>query len=221
MSNITLYAKWNANTYLVFYRGNAQGNGTAPQSQMKTHGSDLTLAANTGTLQRTGYSFSGWNTQADGFGTDYTSGAVYNTDAEITLYAKWIAEEHNVTLNKQGGSGGSDSITATYDSAMPSATAPTKAGYLFDGYYDQIDGGGTQYYCSAMAGSKAWEKTGNSILYAKWAVAYTASFNSQNGSSVSSMEGVRQGLRIIELTAPARDGYIFGGWFKDISCVIK
>jgi uncharacterized repeat protein (TIGR02543 family) len=216
-SDMTLYAKWNAHTYAVTYNGNGQSTGTAPPTQTKKHGESLALSTNSGTLQRNGYRFGGWNTQSDGFGTNYASGTLYETDVEILLYAKWIAEEYNVTLNKQGGNSGSDSITATYDSAMPSATAPIKNGHLFDGYYDQVDGG-AQYYSSTMVSSKVWDKDGSSNLYAKWTPAYTVSFNSQGGGSVSSLEGVRQGSKIGEPTAPTRNGYAFDGWFKDSSC---
>jgi len=217
-SDMTLYAKWNAHTYAVTYNGNGQSTGTAPPTQTKKHGESLALSTNSGTLQRNGYRFGGWNTQSDGFGTNYASGTLYETDTELTLYAEWIAEEYNVTLNKQGGNSGSDSITATYDSAMPPATAPIKNGYLFDGYYDQIDGG-TQYYSSTMASSRIWTKADNTTLYAKWSPAFTVIFNSQGGSSVSSLEGVRQGSKIGEPSAPTRNGYAFDGWFKDSSCV--
>ncbi|MEA5108566.1 MAG: InlB B-repeat-containing protein [Sphaerochaeta associata] len=218
-SDMTLYAKWNAHTYAVTYNGNGQSTGTAPPTQTKKHGESLALSTNSGTLERNGYRFGGWNTQSDGFGTNYESGTLYETDTELKLYAEWIAEEYHVTLNKQGGNSGSESITATYDSAMPSATAPIKNGYLFDGYYDQIDGG-TQYYSSTMASSKVWDKNGSSDLYAKWTPAYTVIFNSQEGSSVSSLEGVRQGSRISEPAAPTRNGYAFDGWFKDSSCTV-
>jgi uncharacterized repeat protein (TIGR02543 family) len=43
------------------------------------------------TFTRTGYSFSGWNTQADGLGTAYADGATYAFDLDITLYAQWEA----------------------------------------------------------------------------------------------------------------------------------
>lgn len=217
-SDMTLYAKWDAHTYAVTYNGNDQSTGTAPPTQSKKHGESLTLSTSSGTLERNGYRFGGWNTQSDGFGTNYESGTLYETDAEILLYAKWIAEEYNVTLNKQGGNSGSESITATYDSAMPSATAPIKNGYLFDGYYDQVDGG-IQYYSSTMESSRIWNKADNTTLYAKWSPAYTVIFNSQEGSFVSSLEGVRQGSRIGEPAAPTRNGYAFDGWFKDSSCV--
>ncbi len=75
--------------YTVTYDANGATDGTAPWEQTKTHGEDLTLADNDGNLQRRGDSFTGWNTEADGTGTDYDSGAIYTTDADLTLYAKW------------------------------------------------------------------------------------------------------------------------------------
>jgi uncharacterized repeat protein (TIGR02543 family) len=69
--NFSLYAQWTANTYTVSYNGNSPTTGTAPASQTKIQGTALTLRTNTGTLAKTGYSFSGWNTSVDGTGTDY------------------------------------------------------------------------------------------------------------------------------------------------------
>lgn len=40
---------------------------------------------------RTGYAFNGWNTKADGTGTNYASGASITITANVTLYAKWTA----------------------------------------------------------------------------------------------------------------------------------
>lgn len=38
---------------------------------------------------RTDYNFLGWNTKADGTGTNYAAGANYTSNATLTLYAKW------------------------------------------------------------------------------------------------------------------------------------
>ncbi len=57
-------------------------------------------------------------------------------NAKVILTAQWKANNYTVTFNKNGGSGGSDTISATYGSAMPTITAPTKSGYLFGGYLD-------------------------------------------------------------------------------------
>jgi uncharacterized repeat protein (TIGR02543 family) len=50
----------------------------------------LTLATNSsGNLHRTYYTFGGWNTEADGSGTNYGLGATFTINADTTLYAKW------------------------------------------------------------------------------------------------------------------------------------
>ena len=54
--------------------------------------------------------------------------------ANTTLYANWTANTYTVTFDKQSGTGGSDSVSATYGAAMPAATAPTRTGYTFSGY---------------------------------------------------------------------------------------
>ena len=78
-------------TYTVVYDGNGATIGTVPATQTKSEGVDLILAGNSGNLARTGHIFAGWNTQADGDGTDYAEGAVYSVDADLTLYAQWTA----------------------------------------------------------------------------------------------------------------------------------
>jgi len=51
---------------------------------------DLTLASNTGSLARTGHTFTGWNTVADGSGTTYNGGDIFFMgDFDVTLYAEW------------------------------------------------------------------------------------------------------------------------------------
>ncbi len=80
----------NPGPYTVSYDGNANTGGTAPSSQLKTHNVGLTLSG-AGTLVRSGYTFSGWNTAANGSGgTAYAAGASYTANAATTLYAQWV-----------------------------------------------------------------------------------------------------------------------------------
>ena len=80
-----------------------------------------------------------------------------------------VANTYTVTLNANNGTGGTPSVTATYNAAMPSATMPTRAGYTFAGYYDtNAATGGTQYYTAAGASARTWDKTAATILYARW-----------------------------------------------------
>ncbi|MBR3966144.1 MAG: peptidoglycan DD-metalloendopeptidase family protein [Clostridia bacterium] len=73
-----------ARTYTVTY--NANGGTGAPAAQTKTNGVNLMLSIAKPT--RSGYTFKGWATSASG-GVAYGRGAVYKTDASVTLYAVW------------------------------------------------------------------------------------------------------------------------------------
>ena len=99
-----------------------------------------------------------------------------------SVTATFTAQTHTVTLNANGGSGGSSSVTATYGSAMPSATMPTRDGYDFAGYYDtSATSGGNQYYTAAGASARTWNKTSNTTLYARWtAKSYSVSCTGSN-----------------------------------------
>jgi len=71
--------------YTVTYNING-GTGTVPSLQTKYHNIALNLNDGSG-LSKSGYTFIGWNTKADGSGTNYTTN--YTGNSDITLYAKW------------------------------------------------------------------------------------------------------------------------------------
>lgn len=76
------------------------GEGTmAPQSFTKDE--DQALTANAFT--RADYTFTGWNTKADGSGTSYDDGAsVTLTDSGLTLFAQWKAKESSAPGTSSG-----------------------------------------------------------------------------------------------------------------------
>lgn len=84
-NNPTLYAQWGST---ITYEGNKQTTGSVPAPTL-VKGTGSALAANTGSLARAGYRFDGWNTAADGSGTNYAAGGTYPNTGNITLYAKW------------------------------------------------------------------------------------------------------------------------------------
>ena len=79
-----------------------------------------------------------------------------------------ILENFTVTFDKQDGTGGSNSVSATFGSAMPSATAPIRAGFTFDGYWDTAVTGGVQYYNADMSSAENWDRAEGTTLYARW-----------------------------------------------------
>jgi len=85
----TLYC---CNLYTITYNGNSNTSGTAPVDSYSPYNSGylVTILDNVGNLQKTNYTFSAWNTAANGSGTPYIAGATYNGGASIILYAQWI-----------------------------------------------------------------------------------------------------------------------------------
>ncbi len=117
---------------------------------------------------RTGYTFNGF-TVTNGTTTYNKTYNSITMGTTTTLTANWTANKYAVTLNQNGGSGGTSSVTATYGSAMPTITKPSKAGFAFQGYYDtSATTGGTQYYTAAGASARSWDKTSATTLYARW-----------------------------------------------------
>ncbi|MEQ9086404.1 MAG: InlB B-repeat-containing protein [Pontimonas sp.] len=58
---------------------------------MSTQGNDSAAALRVNSMTRAGYTFSGWNSAADGTGTSYADSATYDFSADLTLYAQWTA----------------------------------------------------------------------------------------------------------------------------------
>ena len=94
-------------TYTVSY--NANSGSSAPSSQAKTYGTNLTLTSTKPT--RTGYTFNNWNTKADGTGTTYKPGGTYNKNADLLLYAQWTINTLTIKMHVNGGVKASDAPT--------------------------------------------------------------------------------------------------------------
>ncbi len=103
--------------------------------------------------------------------TNWTNGSSqWVKGGDATFYTNWAANTYTVTLNQNGGSGGDGSVTATYGSAMPSATMPNTppaVGKVFDGYYYNS----VQYYDADGNSAHVWDVDGDATLVASWTTA--------------------------------------------------
>ena len=214
---INLYAIWMLNKYTVkFYANGGDGGNMSDQPFEYDTPQELTSNAFT----KTGYSFAGW-AKSDSGSVTYTDGQVVSNltttaGGIVILYAKWTANKYTVTLDKQGGDGGTSTVTNTYDSAMQRVDVPTRIGYAFGGYYDAENGGGTQYYTQNGDGvnGQNWDKASDATLYAKWtANAYSVKFRSNGGAGTMGDQSFTYDTPQ-ELTANAftKKGYSFAGW---------
>ena len=85
--NVIFYAQW-VSSYTVTFRPNG-ASGVEPDTRTVDSGTVITLPGE-GAMIYSGKMFDGWNTQANGNGTNYAEGAPYTVNANISLYAKWI-----------------------------------------------------------------------------------------------------------------------------------
>ena len=165
IADFTLYAQWTISTYAVSFNGNGSTGGSVPANQTKTHGIDVSVSSNSGSLVKTGYTFGGWNTAANGSGTSYAASATYGVDAGVTLYAKWTASSLTVTYDSQGGSAVSTGSSVSGGSITSAPVVPTRAGYVFTGWFTATSGG------TAITFPYTHSQTTSFTLYAQWSQA--------------------------------------------------
>ena len=99
--------------YTIHYDPN--GGSSAPADQLKGHGVDVTLTSSRPT--RVGWQFLGWSQNAQASEADFTPGAVYSVDADLTLYAVWQELNPGETV-VAGGSCGANLIWVYYESGL-------------------------------------------------------------------------------------------------------
>ena len=130
--DVTITAQWTVNKYKVTFHANSN------EANCDTESSDLTYDQVYGTLPvptRTGYSFNGWFTQAEG-GDQVTAETMMTTASEHTLYAHWTINQYTITWMVDGKT--HDSQTDNYGTTVKTVAAPTKDGYNFKGWDKQI-----------------------------------------------------------------------------------
>lgn len=185
--SVTLYAMWTANAYNVTYNANTPGTATAsvtglPDGQSCTYDTAFNLGS---APSLTGWTFGGW--YKDAACNQYAGAAdasdKYNFSSTnggtVTLYAKWTQKTYTLTLNANGGKGGT-TATVTYDAStgLSGITTPTRNGYNFTGYWTERTGGSLivttdmQFSTAAVDGwidgAGNWVKTDSATAYAQW-----------------------------------------------------
>ena len=89
---------------------------------------------------RSGYHFDGWYTEKDG-GTKVEETTIMSSRAAHTLYAHWSEAKYNITLDPNGGNLANVTKEVTYNSPYGELPTPNRAGYDFDGWFTEKDGG--------------------------------------------------------------------------------
>jgi len=195
-SNHTLYAKWAANQYTVTFDTNG---GSAVNDVTQDYG---TVIASSPETTKTGYTFSGWYSNA---ALTETVTFPYTITTGATLYAKWTTDSYMITFYSSGAvytvtsADGGEKISAPDD--------PTCTGYTFGGWYKESA-------CTNKWDFNTDTITANVYLYAKWTIkTYTVTFKDWDGT-VLRTQTVKYGKVPTAPDDPERTGYTFVGWNK-------
>ncbi|EHQ8840285.1 BspA family leucine-rich repeat surface protein, partial [Enterococcus faecalis] len=166
---------------------------------------------------KTGYTFGGWeeNTVRTRINNLLE---VYNK-LTATYKAKWTANEYKIKFDANGGTGIMPDQAMKYDQAEKlTKNEYTKEGYTFKGW--SITPDGNVVYSDEVEVKNLTNKANDSItLYAVWEINnYNVTFDSQGGSSVDG-QNVEYNAVVEKPTDPTKEGYTFGGWYKEAECI--
>ncbi|MFZ1086587.1 MAG: InlB B-repeat-containing protein [Terracidiphilus sp.] len=206
-------ASTSATTYTVTYNGNgATGGSVHVDGNKYASAVNVTVLGNTGSLIKTGFRFSDWNTAANGSGTAYAKGATFAMgSSNVVLYAQWaLALTNTVTYNGNGATGGSVPVDANiyasgatvtvlsnsgnlvntgfsfsgWNTAVSNSINLVNTGFTFSGWNTAANGSGTAY----AAGASFAMGSSNVVLYAQWTLVpiYTVTYNG-NGATGGSV----------------------------------
>lgn len=179
----TLWAQWKADPAHLIYNSNS---GSTSQTRRTDGVVDQTLTVIANPFTRTGYTFTGWNTQADGRGRAYTAGNGFRLVADpksnpvntSVLYAQWRINRVTLKFNPNGGTGGYPDITVD---AFTTVTIPADAkepkaqrpGFRFTGWAMKPTPGAGDTILSPGKGTVSMPDQGSITVYAQWAPAMT------------------------------------------------
>jgi len=204
------------NEYAILsYDTNYSTSGTVPKPGIVKVGDTITVAANTGTLAKTGWTFGGWSKNPDGSGTVYTPGmTVAMPTGSLTFYAIWQSYAYSIIFDCQGATTQAGYLEKTIKSPMTTPetlpTPPSKTGFAFGGWWTEANGGGTELTATTKV-------TSSMTVYAYWPTYYTIAFDSQD-ATVSATPAAKN-VALTDTTidslppAPSKTGYTFGGWW--------
>lgn len=179
----TLWAQWKADPAHLIYNSNS---GSTSQTRRTDGVVDQTLTVIANPFTRSGYTFTGWNTQADGRGRAYTAGNGFRLVADAksnpvnttVLYAQWRINRVALKFDPNGGTGGYPDITVD---AFTTVTIPADAkepkvqrpGFRFTGWAMKPTPGNGDTILGPGKGTVAMPDQGSITVYAQWAPAMT------------------------------------------------
>lgn len=217
---VYLYAIWQQ-TFTVSY--DTQG-GNPIVDNSYTYGKAMKLPVPV----KEGFTFRGW--YSDSAYKKKVASITASTKGDLQLYAKWSENTYNIVFNGNGSNGGSTKkLTIKYtELAAFTANGFFKKGYEFAGWNTVKtpteavpgttfeDGGKVTGLILSQQNLLPQKNGGTITLYAQWKpTTYTIDFVYNGGSGDTARMEYYYGMPKTKLPVPEKEGYTFGGWYKN------
>ena len=177
------------------------------------------------TPTKEGYTFIGWYMNEAYTGDLWSSNARWNILLdEVTLYAKWSSNSYNVVYNPEDSAisradMGSESGDVEFGSPDYQFIVPTRRGYIFNGWFTERNGAGTQVSDAEGNGLIVWNYASDTAIYASWTVIeYTITYHLDGGVCQNpNPETYTIETETFALYNPVKESYNFKGWFDELT----
>lgn len=200
--------------HLNEYTVNFDANGGKGQMEDQNFLYSIEQALSKNEFSKTGYSFTGWNTDKSGNGIAYADEEkVLNLTAEnggtVTLYAQWAVNKYKVTFDANGGETVSETKTLGYGSKYGNLPTTTREGYTFLGWFTAAEGGQ-----QVGVDVKTVKIADDHVLYAHWkANTYMVFFEANGGEGTMEPQTfIYDETQNLARNLFVRNGYAFLGW---------
>ena len=205
-TDTTLYAVWRSGVNRSATFDANGGSGT-----LATQVAGIPTALSTNTFTRTGFTFTGWNSLANGLGYAYANNAFYSFDADATFYAQWRPASTLRTVNfyGNGATGG------TTPAQTAGATTPlTGNGFTYPGKsflgWNTNNAATTATYLDLAP----YSFTTDLSLYAIWVpqASNVVTYNGNTSTGGATAPQTASVSTVVSTNGFTKDGYTFIAW---------
>jgi len=205
-ASVTANPVWisNSSTFTITYVSSNQSSGSAPAAQVGV--GSVVLDNNSGSLERTGFVFGGWQIGA----STLAGGANYDLLADVTATAVWSLAPKVITFDPNGATGGQPPANL---SGSGSVTLPANTGILVNTGFTF---GGWATTNNASEGLPSdYDLSADITLFAVWLPEYVITY-SGNGNTGGTAPANQAGSGIVVLAQNTgtlvKQGFTFDGW---------
>jgi len=198
-NDMTLYANWIEENYMIVF--DSRG-GTSISPITRKYNQSVS-APNEPT--REGYVFDQWYTDLN-FDNRFTFDTM--PAENVTLYAKWIAEDSRIDFDSRGGTPVDSLVLPIGTSISDQVTPPTREGYTFTGWFTDEEAISDPYYLGVMPNQEM-------TLYAGWdPLEYTLSYETNHDQNMEA-ETIYHDDVLMPTDPPDYENHDFVDWYLD------